>query len=209
MENNIVLGLGTGSTVRYFIEELARYVKKENFKIKCVPSSYDTEFYARSLGLDVDNVLQEIDITIDGADLVDKELNLIKGGGGALLREKLLAKYSNEVIIIVDESKLCEKLYGKLPVEVVPFSLNYVLKVLNKYGKPVIRYSKTKYGPEITDNYNFIVDIHLHSSIDNPKLLEREIKQITGVVESGLFPNELISKVIIGTTSSIKILEKK
>ena len=208
MENDIVLGLGTGSTVRYFIYELSKYVKEKGLKIKCIPSSIDTELLARSLGLPIDNTLQRIDITIDGADLVDENLNLIKGGGGALLREKLLAKFSKNVIIIVDESKLCKKLYGKIPIEIVPFSLNYVIEELKRYGNPILRYSKTKYGPEITDNFNFIIDLHVKGLIEDPKSLESELKSITGVVESGIFPNNLISKVLIGKEDKVEIIER-
>ncbi len=207
IDDDIVLGLGTGSTVRYFLYELSKYIREKGLRIKCIPSSIDTELIARKLGIPIDNFLQEIDITIDGADKVDENLNLIKGGGGALLREKLLAKSSKEVIIIVDESKLYKKLSGIIPVEIVPFSLNYVLKELSKYGNPSLRYSKSRYGPEITDNNNFIIDLEV-GEIENPKELELELKKITGVVESGIFPNDLVSKVLIGKKDKVEIIER-
>ncbi len=208
IESGMLVGLGTGSTVKYAVEEISR----RKLNIECVSSSLHTEIFARSLGIKVisiDDVAESgIDVYIDGADQVDKNFNLIKGGGAAHFREKLLAKIAEKFIVIVDESKLAESLNMPVPIEVVPFAWRYVLKELKKMGADAkIRVSKKwKYGVVITDNNNFILDANF-GTIKDPKKLEENINKITGVVENGIFKNDLVSEIYVGTSEGLKILK--
>ncbi len=208
IESGMIVGLGTGSTVKYAIEEISR----RRLNIECVSSSLHTEIFARELGIrivSIDDVAESgIDLYIDGADQVDKNFNLIKGGGGAHFREKLLAKIARKFIVVVDESKLVEKLSMPVPIEVVPFAWRYVLKELENIGATAeIRTSKRgKYGVVITDNNNFILDADF-GIIKDPKKLEEDINKITGVVENGIFKNDLVSEIYVGTSGGLKILK--
>ena len=211
VKKDMILGIGSGSTVLEFIKQLSSS-KSIAQDLICIPSSIDTE------NLLIDNKLQigtlnqytDIALTIDGADKVDSNLNLIKGGGGALLREKIIAAAAKEVIILVDESKLVSKLASSfpIPVEVIPLARRYVTKVLHEIGgKPNIRLASDKLGPTITDNGNIILDT-MFDELENPKDFEKELNNIPGVVANGLFPNYFVDKVIIATKDGIKIKEK-
>ena len=209
IKDGMILGLGTGSTVFYTIKKIGELVR-EGMHLKAVPTSVDTSQLASSLGIEIlpFNEIQKIDLTIDGADEVDPELNGIKGGGGALLYEKLVAEVSHHIIWVVDSSKPVLKL-GKfpLPLEVVQYGHNHLLNYFNsKHYKPVLRLKKDG-NPFITDAGNFIIDLHL-GIIDNPEKLNRELKFITGVVETGLFLN-LADKVIIGRDHETEIIDRK
>ena len=208
IKDGMTLGLGTGSTVFFLINKLAELVK-QGLNIKCVSTSNQTSELAKSLGIKIVNLneVDHIDLTIDGADEVDKNLNGIKGGGGALLFEKIVAAASEQVIWIVDSSKYVEKL-GKfpLPVEVIPFGSNHLLKRFTDSGyNPAIR----KNGSEIyiTDSGNEIIDLHLNEIEDSLKL-EQEIKILPGVVEVGLF-NNIANMVIVGKENSAEIISRK
>lgn len=196
--DNQIVGLGTGSTTRFAIEALGRRIE-EGLEITGVPTSAETERLASDAGiplLTLDEV-QDIDVSIDGADEVDSQYNLIKGGGGALTREKLIAFASKKRIIIVDDSKLVTQLGVSfaLPVEVLPFGWTHSARKLAGYGcNPGLRMSGDK--PFETDNGNYILDCRFDSIID-PPLLERAIKLLPGVVESGLFVS-LVEILIIG-----------
>jgi ribose 5-phosphate isomerase A len=149
-----------------------------------------------------------LDLAIDGADEVDKNLDMIKGGGGALTREKIVASSAKQVIIVADESKLVEKLGKfKVPIEVLPFALAPVTKSIKELGgKPLLRESKGKVGAVVTDNGNYILDVDF-GLIDNTKALDEKLKRTPGVIETGLFIG-LANKVYLGKSDGIIQLEK-
>lgn len=200
IKDNDVVGLGTGSTAFFAIQEVALLVKN-GLKIKCVPTSEHTLSLATSLGigmLDMSEVTA-IDVTIDGADEFDAELNLIKGGGGALFREKIVASMTKKEIIIADSGKKVDRLGKfKVPVEVLPLALNYVLQQLRGLqGTGKVRMDGT--APFITDNHNLIVDTDFGLITDAAGLSE-QLNQVEGVVAHGLFVN-LTAMVIMGKGS--------
>lgn len=208
IKDGMIVGLGTGSTVNYALKEIAERIKK-GLKIKAVSSSKATTIISKKLGIPLISIdeIDTIDLTIDGADEVDEDFNGIKGGGGALLLEKIIASISNENIWIVSSNKLVKKI-GKfpLPVEIVPIALTSVFKKFEKKGyKPKVR--KSNELNFITDNNNFIIDLHLEV-IKEPKCLEIELNMIPGVIENGLFLN-VVDKVIIGKNDKYEILENK
>ncbi|MCX7610043.1 MAG: ribose-5-phosphate isomerase RpiA [Ignavibacterium sp.] len=208
ISDDLVIGLGTGSTAEIFIELLSEKIKSFN-NITLTSTSNRTTEFAEKLGLKITKFqdLSRIDLTIDGADEVDKNLNGIKGGGGALLFEKIVAKNSLRNIWIVDSSKLVNSLGSfPLPIEIVPFACNHLL---NKFEQmklnPKLRLSNGK--AFITDSNNFIIDCNI-GKIENPLELELELKLITGVVEVGLF-NNIADVVIVGYSDKVNILERK
>ena len=198
IKDGMVVGLGTGSTAYWAIRKIAEKVE-QGLQTKAVATSVQTERLARELQIPLADFsrLQAIDVAIDGADEVDKTGNLIKGGGGALLREKIVALNSKKFLVIVDESKLVDTL-GKfpLPVEIVPFAAALTLQQLRKLGlDPVIR--KAEKENFITDNGNLIADCHRYP-IDDPAGLNTQLHAIAGVVETGLFVHTMVSTVIVG-----------
>lgn len=200
-----VVGLGTGSTAVLAVQEIAELVKK-GLRIQGVPTSDSTAALARELSIpliDI-NTADHIDITIDGADEFTKELHLIKGGGGALLREKIVAAKTRQEVIIADSSKYVEKLGKfKLPVEVIPFAASYVLKeVLKLGGEGAVRGE-----PFITDEGNYIIDVDF-KRIEDPVSLSDQLKSIVGVVEHGLFTG-LAERVLMGEGDSVKVFLKQ
>jgi len=202
IEDGMVVGLGTGSTTAYAIEKLGEMVK-DGLEIIGIPTSVATENMAKKAGISVStlNEYPYVDITIDGADQVDSNLNLIKGGGGALLREKMVASCSEKEIIIVDESKIVERFSFPLPVEVVKFGWKATTKKLANLGfMPSLRENF------VTDNGNYILDCK-YASIKNTKEMEREINSIPGVVENGLFI-ELATEIIIGTPQGARTIKR-
>jgi len=206
--DGMIVGLGTGSTVSYAIKEIGERVKK-GLKIKAVPTSKSTSIMAQKLNIPlvpIDQV-ESIDLTVDGADEIDPKFNGIKGGGGALLVEKIIASISKENLWVVDSNKLVDKLGTfPLPIEVVPYSVSTVMKKLERKNfKPVIR--KLNNMNFITDNNNYIIDLYL-GSIKDPKCLEIELNMIPGVIENGLFLN-IVDTVIVGKNSEYEILENK
>ncbi|WP_156319939.1 ribose-5-phosphate isomerase RpiA [Bacillus sp. FJAT-18017] len=187
VKDGMIVGLGTGSTVFYTIKKLGQLVN-EGLSIKAVPTSIQTERLAREVGITLVDFteIEEFDLVIDGADEVDENLDLIKGGGGALLREKVIAYAAREFIVVADSSKLVNRLGAfKLPVEVVPFGMELTEKHLKALGGlPRLRTSSGT--PFKTDNGNFIFDCDF-GLIENVKELEYKINMIPGVVENGLF----------------------
>lgn len=202
------LGLGSGSTAAIMIELLAQRVR-EGLRIQGIPTSEGTRHLAHKLGiplLSFDSVLS-LDLTIDGADEADDELNLIKGGGGAMLREKIIASVSRHVIIIVDSSKRCRRLGAfPLPVEVVQFSWRPIAERIRALGStPVLR--MTPYGqPFVTDEGNYILDCPA-GEIADPASLSRQLHDIPGVMEHGLFVG-LASTLIVGHSDRVEVLER-
>uniref|UniRef100_A0A7C2NSD7 Ribose-5-phosphate isomerase A n=1 Tax=Archaeoglobus fulgidus TaxID=2234 RepID=A0A7C2NSD7_ARCFL len=202
VKDGMVLGIGSGSTVEIFLDLLGKRIREEKIEVYGVPTSYQSYYAAIRNGIKiVDLVEHEPELCIDGADQVDAKMNCIKGGGGAMTREKIVAKASKKVVIIVDESKLVEKLSMPVPVEVIPFAYGYVSRKLKEIGAEIrLRHGKGKVGPVITDSGNFILDCDFGVLEDERvERVERDIKLITGVVENGLFPKEMIDQVIAGS----------
>ncbi len=210
VEDGMVVGLGSGSTASIAIRLIGDKVKAEGLEIVGVPTSKTSDLLGRAVGIkivDLDNH-PTVDLTIDGADEVDPRLNLIKGLGGALVREKIVAAASVVEIIVADESKLVDYLGQKapLPVEVVKFSFKTTMRRLTALGcKPVLRMAAE--GPFITDNGNYIIDCRFER-IDNPASVETTMNNIPGVVDNGLFVGRA-SKAMIGTKDGVRILEKQ
>ncbi len=207
VKDNMILGLGTGSTTSYFVEEVGRLVKEEGLNIIGVTTSSVTSKQAQELGIplkDIDDV-DKVDLTVDGADEVDPAFNGIKGGGGALLMEKVVATPSKDYIWVVDESKLVDTLGAfKLPVEVVQYGAMQVFKIFEEKGyKPAFR---EKDGQRfVTDMKNYIIDLDL-GRIEDPIALGNELKQMVGVVEHGLF-NQMVKKVVVAGQNGVTVLE--
>ncbi|MGN4422619.1 ribose 5-phosphate isomerase A [Bacillus cereus group sp. MYBK30-1] len=204
VQDNMKVGLGTGSTVYWTIQKLGKRVQ-EGLSIQAVPTSKETEALAKQLSIPLIslNEIEILDLTIDGADEIDSNLQLIKGGGGALLREKIVAASSEKLIIIADESKLVSHLGAfPLPIEITPFSWKQTEKRVQTLGCETHIRMKND-GIFITDNGNFIIDCIFPNKILNPNDIHKELKMITGVVETGLFIN-MTSKAIIGTENGIK-----
>ncbi len=206
-----LLGIGSGSTVCLFLEHLQENLDADALKrVTVVTASYQTYLKSLSLGFNVTMLpkFDFIDLTVDGADEVSPKKDLIKGGGAALTREKILAYNSREVFIIVDSSKLSNRLgtLKPVPIEVIPFAMPFVMKSLEKLGAtPRLREAQMKNGPIITDNGNFIIDAKFEF-IPDPEQLENSINMIPGVVENGIFPGRRISKVFIGEGKGVRIL---
>ncbi len=198
IQPGMIVGLGTGSTAYWAIQELGKRVQ-QGLEIRALASSIASEKEAGRAGIEIMSFdgITSIHIYIDGADEVDGERNLIKGGGGALLREKILAYNSKEFILIVDESKLVKQL-GKfhLPVEIIPFANSLTINHIAQLNcKPKLR---MKEGiPFLTDNGNRIVDCDF-TSINNVAELNNQLHAIPGVMETGLFSYNMVSKIIVG-----------
>jgi ribose 5-phosphate isomerase A len=208
VENDMVIGLGTGSTVFYMIERLSARVR-EGIKVTGIPTSYQTAMRAREYGIPLTTLDDHpvIDMAIDGADEVDPALNLIKGRGAALTREKCVAAAALQFIVVVDEHKVVPRLTAPVPVEIIPFAVTPALSQLRGLGcRPLIREGVKKDGPVITDNGNFIVDCTF-SSIENPAELEGAISRIPGIVECGLFCGYADkTTIIVGNEKKCKMI---
>lgn len=207
IRDGMTVGLGTGSTVHWTIVRLGALVR-EGLTIRAVPTSRQTEKSAaeQKIPLVTFADVRELDLTIDGADEISPRLDLIKGGGGALLREKLVAAASKRLIVVADESKLVPALGSfPLPVEVVPFGWEITARrVENLNLKQSLRMSDGK--PFLTDNGNYILDCDC-GKIENPAQFHRELKLLTGVVETGLFVGMADAAVVAGS-GGIEIIEK-
>ena len=187
VKNHQTIGLGSGRAATAFVKSLSLLVKKKKLVIKCVPTSLQIKLEAEKGDLHlIDTVLDKIDIVFDGADQIDKEKNLIKGGGGALLRENILINAAKKVVIMADDSKFVTNFNMSVPVEVHPLARSIVTKHISKIGgKPKIRTLERGY-PLITENGNIILDCNF-GVIKKPKLLQEKIKKISGVLEVGIF----------------------
>jgi ribose 5-phosphate isomerase A len=213
VENGFVVGLGSGSTAAIAIEALGERKQKEKLKVLGIPTSYQAFLLAVKLGIGVTTLEEHsvIDVTIDGADQIDPALNLIKGMGAALAREKIVASASKMNVIIADESKKV-KVLGEsgqpVPVEVLPFAISVVKRKIEAIGgKTVLREAKGKVGPVITDNGNVIIDAGF-GLIDDAAELERNLQMIPGVVETGLFIG-LATIAYIGTPSKVEQIQRR
>ncbi|MCH7927701.1 MAG: ribose 5-phosphate isomerase A [Candidatus Dadabacteria bacterium] len=212
VESGMVLGLGTGLTANFAIREISRLLKEGSLKdIVGIPSSNQTEKLALELGIPLITFEQksEIDLNIDGADEVDPDLNLIKGGGGALLREKIIAQSSTRNIIVVDEQKMSQKLGTKwaVPVEIIEFSYKPVAKYLEDLGAEVTLRKNQNGETFKTDQGNIIVDCNF-GQIENLGELNKALNSNAGIVEHGLFIG-ITDEVIVGKSTGVDYLRKQ
>jgi ribose 5-phosphate isomerase A len=196
IRDGMVVGLGTGSTASHFIRELGR----ARLKVVGIPTSEQSRKLAEECGvrLTTFNEHPRLDVTVDGADEVSPALDLIKGLGGALVREKIVAHASKRFVVVVDDSKLVGQLGSKtvIPVEVIPLAVPCVLLKLNELGGDG-RIRERNGQPFVSDNGNTIVDWQ-HGVIDNPAALEKQLKSITGVVDSGIFAHAANCVIVAG-----------
>jgi len=211
VEDGFVVGLGSGSTAAYVIQEIGRLMQQDGLRVLGVPSSSQAMILAVRSGVPL-TTLDEypiLDLAIDGADEVDHKLDMIKGGGGALTREKIVASAAKQVVIVADETKLVEKLGTtfRVPVEVLPFALATATAGINELdGKTLLREGKGKVGAVVTDNGNYIVDVDF-GAIADIKELNQRLKLIPGVIETGLFIG-IADIVYLGKPDGITKLKK-
>lgn len=209
VKDGMHVGLGTGSTAYWAILKIGERVR-EGLSIQAVATSKASEKLAKEQGIPLIpfDRIQGLDLTIDGADELDRGLHLIKGGGGALLREKIVAFHSKELIIIADESKLVDKLGTfPLPVEMVPFAYEWTMASLERLGaKPMLRTDDESIY--VTDNGNYIADCRF-GEIDNPNELHQKLLHLPGVVDNGLFIG-LATRAVIGhSDGSVSVVERE
>ena len=201
--NNMIVGLGSGSTAAIMIKTLANKIKTGELKeIRGVPTSFQSEVLALELDIPLIDLVSvdQIDLAIDGADEVNPSYQLIKGGGACHVREKLVASRANKLLIVVDQTKLVKNLNEEfpLPVEVLPSAWKQVKDVIeNMDAQCKLRMAEKKAGPVVTDEGNLILDVLFNGGINNPKEIELQINNIPGVLENGLFV-DLTYKVLVG-----------
>jgi ribose 5-phosphate isomerase A len=211
VKDGFIVGLGSGSTAAFAIEALGKRIKKEKISIMGIPTSYQAFLLAVECGIPITTLDEHpvIDVTIDGADQLTPELFLIKGGGAALAREKIVAASSKLNVIIADQPKKVKQLGENnqfVPIEVLPFAIALVKqKIAAMGGKPIVREGKGKLGPVITDNGNAVIDVYF-GEIKNPAELAVKAKMIPGVVETGFFIN-LTDIVYIGSVDKVEKIE--
>ncbi len=211
--NGFIIGLGSGSTSAYAIRVIGERIKRGELReVKGVPTSLQAVDEAVKAGVPLTSLDEypSLDLAIDGADQIDEEFNAIKGGGGALLREKIVAHASKNFIIIADETKLTLRLgVGcPVPVEVLPFAVRPVMREVSELGATAnIRTGKGKLGPIVTDNGNLIIDADF-DAIPDPKNLERSLKAIPGIIETGLFLG-YTDIAYVGDKEEVRKLQRK
>ena len=205
IRDGMIVGLGTGSTASHFIRELG----KAGLKVAGIPTSEESRRLAEEVGIRLTTFKEhpQVDVTVDGADEVSPQLDLIKGLGGALVREKIVAHASKRVVIVVDESKLVDRLGRKtvIPVEVVPLAVPRILLQLNELGGEA-RIREKNGRTFVSDNGNSILDWE-HGVIAEPAALEKQLKLMTGVLDSGIFAN-VASCVIVAGVDGIRRLDR-
>ena len=206
VKDGMVLGLGTGSTAFHLVNAVGELVKN-GMKLKAIPTSKATEAQACELGiplLTIDEV-DHIDLAIDGVDEIDPQFSAIKGGGGALYREKVVATLADEVIWIMDESKLVGQIGAfHLPVEIAQYGSKQAMKKMEEFGfHPVLRVKEGR--TFVTDNGNFIADLHLGAGFDIEDVRQK-LGTIVGVLEHGLFLN-MCKRMVVGTKDGVKVIE--
>jgi ribose 5-phosphate isomerase A len=212
VKDGFVVGLGSGSTAAFAIQALGDRIKNEGLHIQGIPTSYQAFLLAVECGIPITTLDEhpQIDVTIDGADQLTPELYLIKGGGAALAREKIVASASKLNIIIADQQKRVAKLGEKnqfVPIEVLPFALATVKQKIAEFGaKPVVREGKGKLGPTITDNGNAVIDAYF-GEIADPAALAVKVKMVAGVVETGFFVG-LTDIAYVGVGGNVEKIER-
>lgn len=205
VQSGMVVGLGTGSTTAYAIQYIGERLQAGDLKdIKGIPTSFQAIVLAKQYGIPLTTLdeVDKIDLAIDGADEVDPNKNLIKGGGAAHTREKIVDALAEYFIVVVDSTKIVDRLGSTflLPVEVLPLAMTPVMRAITQLGgKPELRMGVKKAGPVITDQGNFVIDVKF-DRIDDPAALEKELNNIPGVLENGLF---------VGVTDLVLIGEVK
>jgi ribose 5-phosphate isomerase A len=212
VQDDFIVGLGSGSTAAYVIQQIGEKIRLEGLRILGVPTSHQAMMLAVHCGVPLTTLNEhpQLDLAIDGADQVDRELNLIKGGGGALTREKIVASAARQFVIVADETKLVERLGTNhtIPVEVLPFAVPTVMVKLRELkGKPVLREGGGKVGPLVTDNGNFVVDVDF-GPVDDVKELHLQLKLIPGVIETGLFVG-MADVIYLGKPDGVEKLVRK
>ncbi|WP_457741616.1 ribose-5-phosphate isomerase RpiA [Thermococcus sp.] len=212
VEDEMIVGLGTGSTTAYFIRYLGKLIMDGELEdVYGVPTSYQARLLAIESGVPVVSLdeVDAIDIAVDGADEVDPHMNLIKGRGAALTMEKIVEYRAGMFVVLVDESKLVERLGQKMPVpiEVVPAAWRAIAEEIGVFNATAeLRMAEKKDGPVVTENGNFILDAKFHH-IEDPLDLEIELNNIPGVVENGIFA-DIADLVLVGTGDGIKKMER-
>jgi ribose 5-phosphate isomerase A len=209
VKSGMVVGLGTGSTVAWTIKRLGARIKDEGLEFLGVPTSFQAENLAIASGIRLTTLNQhpDLDLAIDGADQVDHDLFVIKGGGAAHTREKVVSCSAQKFVIVADESKYVEELAYPVPVEVLPFALRLVEKRLRDLGGvPVLRLGKMKDGPVITDNGNLVTDVDF-GLIEDPAALAARISPIPGVVEHGIF--DTLDELYLARAGGVEIIKKE
>ena len=196
IQDSMIIGIGTGSTVYYMMERIAQRIS-EGLVVHGIPTSFQTEMRARELHIPLCSLadVAEIDIVVDGADQVDPHKWLIKGRGAAHVRERVIAACAKQFLVVIDPSKLVEKLDGQIPIEVTPFAVPYVMRELAKQGTITVREGVKKDGPVISDNGNIILDYSV-GIISDPKALQQYINNMAGVIGCGLM-TEFSEKIVV------------
>ncbi len=211
VEDEMIVGLGTGSTASYFIELLGKRVREEGLEVYGIPTSYQSRLLAMENGIPLLSLDQAdaIDIAVDGADEVDPALNLIKGRGAALTMEKIIEYRAGTFIVLVDEGKLVSRLGERaaVPIEVIPAAWRAIAEEIEIFNATAeLRMAKNKDGPVVTENGNFILDARF-AKIEDPLDMEVELNTIPGVVENGIFA-DIADVVIVGGKEGVKRLER-
>lgn len=209
IKDGMTLGIGTGSTIELLVPEIGKLIQDKGYQLKGVCTSERTEYQAKSWNIPIEHIndVSKIDLAIDGADEIDTNLNLIKGGGGALFREKVIDEFADYFIVLADETKMVNRLGEgfKLPVEVDRFNWLQIAKKIEAYFKNDVQRRMVEDTPLITDNGNYILDCVLPSDVD-PYQAHEYLIHLTGVLETGFFLDS-VDKVIVGTTTGNKIIE--
>lgn len=213
VEDGMLLGLGTGSTVAHFLKLLAHRLRDGSLKdVRGVPTSVRTATEAHSLEIPLTNLDDEpiLDLAVDGADEVSPELDLIKGLGGALLREKVVAQAANRLLIVVDEAKLVKRLgiRAPVPVEVLPFAAAPIRRFAEGLGAEVTVRTEEPDTPYVTDNGNFVLDCRFEGGLGDPPGLDRRLRERAGVVETGLFLG-MAETALVGTDDGVRTVSRR
>ena len=211
VKSGYIIGLGSGSTAAHAIREIGRKIREEGVKVLGVPSSYQAMISARKYGIPLTTLFEypSLDLNIDGADQIDEKMNLIKGQGGALTKEKIIACSSKKNIIVADYTKMTEKLgiNQHVPVEILPFAEPLVSsRIRNIGGRPHLRLRKDKFGPYTTDDGNFIIDIDF-GKIDDPKKTDQKLRFIPGIIETGIFA-DIADIIYVASKTSVRKISR-
>ena len=208
VKSGMKVGLGTGSTVKYSVLELGRMIAEEGMDIVGVPTSLATQKLAIEVGIPLVELSDctHLDIVIDGADEFDSNFNLIKGGGAALLREKIVAQESLSMVVVADERKMVDTLGAfPLPIEITPFSHQATIRQLTRLLDCRVNCRMAGDNPVVTDNGNYIADAHCGPKLNKPEELEVDILKIAGVVQVGLF-NNMCDAVVLAKNSGVETI---
>jgi len=209
VKSGMAVGLGTGSTVAWTIKRLGERIRDEGLDFLGVPTSFQAENLAIECGINLTTLNSHpiLDLAIDGADQVDERFYVIKGGGAAHTREKVVACSARRFVIVADESKYAKKLDWPVPVEVLPFALRLAERRLRDLGgEPVLRLGKMKDGPVITDNGNFVLDVN-YGVIEDPEGLAARMSMIPGVVEHGIFDN--LDELYLARVGGVEVVRRR